>query len=343
MGYKRSNTDHTLFFRRNRGKIAVLIVYVDDIVVTGDDSEKIAHLKAQLAQAFEVKDLGHLRYFLGIEVARSSKGIFLSQRKYILDLLTETDMLGCRPIATPIEQNHRLVADTGVPADRERYQWLVGRLIYLSHTRPDIAFAVSVVSQFMHDPRSVHMDVVTWILRYLKSCPGRGLLYSCRGNLRVECYTDADWAGSLDDRRSTSGYCTFVGGDLVTWRSKKQNVVARSTTEAECRAMAHGVCEIMWLRILLLDLGLYQSLPLMLYCDNKAAINIANNPVQHDRTKYIEIDRHFIKKKLDARIICMPHVRSASQLADILTKGLSMHSFSFIRDKMGLYDIYNPS
>ena len=107
--------------------------------------------------------------------------------------------------------------------------------------------------------------------------------------------------------------------------------------------MAHGVCKILWLRILLLDLGLYQSSSLMLYCDNKAAINIANNPIQHDRTKHIEIDRYFIKEKLDARIICMPYVRSASQLADILTKGLSVPSFSFIHDKMGLYDIYNPS
>ena len=109
-------------------------------------------------------------------------------------------------------------------------------MIYLSHTRPDIAFAVSVVSQFMHDPHSVHMDAVIRILRYLKSRPDRGLLYSCHGNLRVECYTDADWVGSLDDRRSTSGYCTFVGGNLVTWRSKKQNVVTRSTAEAEFRA-----------------------------------------------------------------------------------------------------------
>ena len=142
----------------------------------------------------------------------------------------------------------------------------------------------------MHDPRSVHMDAVTLILRYLKSYPGRGLLYSNHGNLRVECYTNADWAGSLDDCCSTSDYCTFVGGNLVTWRSKKQNVVARSTAKAEFRAMAHGVCEILWLRILLLELDLYQSSPIMLYCDNKAAINIANNPVQHDRTKHIEID-----------------------------------------------------
>ena len=141
-------------------------------------------------------------------------------------------MSGCRPTPTPIEQNHRLHDGDGGPVDRERYQRLVGRLIYLSHTRPDIAFAVSVVSQFMHDPRTHHMDAVVRIIRYLKGCPGRGLLYTSNGHLQVECYTDADWAGSMDDRRSTSGYCTFVGGNLVTWRSKKQSVVARSTAEA---------------------------------------------------------------------------------------------------------------
>ena len=151
-------------------------------------------------------------------------------------------MLGCRPVATPIEQNHHLSKDVGTPVDKECYQRLVGRLIYISHTRPDIAFAVSVVSQFMHDPRSSHMNAVYRILRYLKSSPGKGLFYTKQGSIQVECYTDADWAGSLDDRRSTSGYCTFVGGNLIAWRSKKQSVVARSTAEAEFRAMAHGVC-----------------------------------------------------------------------------------------------------
>lgn len=134
----------------------------------------------------------------------------------------------------------------------------------------------------MHDPRSTHMEAVSRILRYLKGCLGKGLLYTRQGNVQVEGYTDADWAGSLDDRRSTSGYCTFVGGNLVSWRSKKQSVVARSIAEAEFRAMAHGVCELLWLQILLTELRLYRHTPLMLYCDNKAAIDIANNPVQHD-------------------------------------------------------------
>jgi hypothetical protein len=342
-GYSQSNADHTLFYKRSFKKIVILIVYVDDIVITGDDADEIAHLKGHLAQEFEVKDLGHLRYFLGIEVSRGRKGILLSQRKYVLDLLHESGMLGCRPAATPIDPNHRLISNMGKPVDRECYQRMVGKLIYLSHTRPDIAFAVSTVSQFMHDPRSSHMDAVTRILRYLKGCPGKGLLYTQHGNLQVECYTDADWAGSLDDRRSTSGYCTFVGGNLVSWRSKKQTVVARSTAEAEFRSMAHGVCEVLWMQILLIELGLFKGTPLMLYCDNKAAIDIANNPVQHDRTKHVEIDRHFIKEKLERGIICMPYVSSSNQVADILTKGLPEKYFSIFCSKMGLYDVFTPS
>jgi hypothetical protein len=196
-------------------------------------------------------------------------------------LLSETGMIGCRLASSPIETNHCLTKEGGDPIDREQYQRLVGRLIYLSHTRPDISFVVSVVSQFMHEPKSHHMDVVMRIIRYLKGCPGRGLLYTSHGNLQVECYTDADWAGSLDDRRSTSGYCTFVGGNLVTWRSKKQNVVAKSTAEAEFRAMAQGVCEVVWLKILLMELGLFTEKPMLLYYDNKAAVDIAHNPVQH--------------------------------------------------------------
>ena len=156
-GYLQSNANHTLFIKHQRGKLTLLIVYVDDIVMTGDDREEMARLKKLLAQEFEIKDLGKLQYFLGIEVARSSKGIFISQRKYILDLLKETGMTGCKPVESPIDNNHKMQAGVGKSIDKERYQRLVGRLIYLSHTRPDIAYAVNLVSQFMHDPRDSHM------------------------------------------------------------------------------------------------------------------------------------------------------------------------------------------
>jgi hypothetical protein len=185
------------------------------MIVTGNDQDEISSLQKYLASEFEMKQLGNLKYFLGIEVARSKHGIFLCQRKYTIDLLSETGLLGCKPVDTPIEQNHMLFqCSNSASIDKGRYQRLVGKLIYLSHTRPDITYAVNVVSQFMHDPRKAHMDAVERILRYLKSNPGKGILFSNHGNLKVEGYTDADWAGSKNDKRSTSGYFTFVGGIL---------------------------------------------------------------------------------------------------------------------------------
>ncbi|KAL4028578.1 hypothetical protein IC575_011777 [Cucumis melo] len=173
-------------------KIAILIVYVDDIVLTGDDQTEISQLKQRMGDEFEIKDLGNLKYFLGMEVARSKEGISVSQRKYTLDLLTETGMLGCRPADTPIEFNCKLGnSDDQVPVDKEQYQRLVGKLIYLSHTRPDISFAVSVVSQFMQAPYEKHMEAVNRILRYLKNTLGKGLMFRKTNRKTIEAYLDS--------------------------------------------------------------------------------------------------------------------------------------------------------
>ncbi|KAA0025328.1 cysteine-rich RLK RECEPTOR-like protein kinase [Cucumis melo var. makuwa] len=291
-------------FEAQFGKIAILIVHVDDIVLTGDDQTEISQLKKRMGDEFEIKDLGNLKYFLGMEVARSKEGISVSQRKYTLDLLTEIGMLGCRPADTPIEFNCKLGnSDDQVPVDKEQYQRLVGKLIYLSHTRPDISFAVSVVSQFMQAPYEKHMEAVNRILRYLKNTPG----------------------------------------NLVTWRNKKQSVVARSSAEAEYRAMSLGICEEIWLQKVLSDLHQECETPLKLFCDNKVAISIANNPVQHDRTKHVEIDRHFIKERLDSGSICIPYIPSSQQIADVLTKGLLRPHFDLCVTKLGLIDIYLPT
>jgi hypothetical protein len=343
-GYHQGNSDHTLFIKQKGGKVTLLVIYVDDMIVTGDDTDEIQKLQGYLASEFDMKNLGGLKYFLGVEVARSSSGIYLSQRKYVLDLLTETGMLGCKPASTPIVQNHHLgIYPDQAPTNRERYQRLVGKLIYLSLTRPDIAYAVSVVSQFMHSPSEDHMEAVMRILSYLKSAPGKGLLFKKHGHLRIEGYTDADWAGNITDRRSTSGYFTFVGGNLVTWRSKKQNVVSWSAAEAEYRGMAQGIYELLWLRLLLTEIGIKVGSPMQLYCDNQAAQEIANNPVQHDRTKHVEVDRHFIKEKLDEDLVAIPFVRSEEQLADILTHAVSGKVFWDSLDKLGIGDIYAPT
>lgn len=212
-------------------------------------------LKKKLALKFEMKDLGALRYFLGMEVTKSRQGISVSQRKYVLDLLEETRMLGCKPAKTPMDSNLKPGENSsGDLVDKRRYQHLVGRLIYLSHTRPEIAFTIRCVSQFMHSPSTEHMEAVYRILRYLKGTHGKGLFFKKTEERGIEAFTDADWAGSVDDRRSTSGYCSFVWGNLVTWRSKKQTVVARSSAEVELRSIAQGICESLWLKILLKEL-----------------------------------------------------------------------------------------
>ncbi|CAL8086738.1 unnamed protein product [Prunus armeniaca] len=262
----------------------------------GDDQAKMKNLHKYLAFEFEMKSLGDLKYFLGIEVARSKHGIFPSRKKYVLDLLVETRILDYKPIDTSSEQNHKLgLYPDQVPTDNERYQWLVGseqnhklrlysdqvstnkeryqwfvgKLIYLAHTRPDIAYSVSIVSQFMHSSSKYDMGAVMRILRYLKVTYSKRLMFSKYGHMDVEGYTNVDCAGSFIDRRSTFGYFTFVGGNLVTWRSKKQKVVSQSSAEVEYYGMAQGVCELLWLKRLFGDLEFEPQKPMDLYCDNK--------------------------------------------------------------------------
>ena len=225
--------------------------------------------------------------------------------------------------------------------NKEMYQRLEGRLIYLAHTQPNITYSVSVISQFMHDPRAVHQQVVYRVLRYLKAYQGKGILVKRNSKIKCSVYTNADYVGSPVDRRSTTGYCTFVGGNLVSW-SKKQSVVARSSAKEEFRAMAVGVCKL-WVKIILEDLKFSWSGHMRLHCDNKSAISIAHNLVQRDQTKRIEIHRHFIKEKLESGLICTPYVPTGHQLADVLTKGLSSDVFHDNISKLGMEDLYSTT
>ena len=195
---------------------------MDDIVITGSDSKGISSLKSFLQSQFHTKDLRMLRYFLGIEVMQSKHGIFLSQRKYVLDLLSETRKLGVKPCSSTMVSGVHLTKEGETFEDPKRYRRLVGKLNYLTVIRLDIAHSISVVSQYMSSPTIDNWDALEHILCYLKGAPGRGILYSNHGHNRLECFTDANWAGSKEDRRSTSRYCVFVGGNLVSWKSKKR-------------------------------------------------------------------------------------------------------------------------
>jgi Reverse transcriptase (RNA-dependent DNA polymerase)/gag-polypeptide of LTR copia-type/Integrase core domain/GAG-pre-integrase domain len=340
----KSSADSSLFIKHSHNTTTLVLVYVDDIIITGNNEIEIDNVKSYLKNKFDIKDLGYLKYFLGIEFAHSKKGLYLSQRKYVLDLLEETGKLGCKPASTPIEPHIKMNSEDGKPLeDVNQFQRLVGKLIYLTVTRPDITFAVSIISQFMHSPRTTHLDVVNRILRYLKGCPGQGILMKRNYDTNsIAGYSDADWAGTFD-RKSTTGYCTFVGGNLVTWRSKKQNVVARSSAEAEYRAMASTASELVWIKQLLHDMGFNYNKPMIMYCDNQAARHIASNPVFHERTKHIEVDCHFIREKVQAKEIETSYVNSNEQLADVFTKALDKGQFNRIIGKIGSINIYDPN
>ncbi|GAB2268978.1 Belongs to the helicase [Dionaea muscipula] len=336
--------DPSVFYRTSSDGCIFLVVYVDDIVITGSDNARITLLKTFLHSHFQTKDLGSLRYFLGIEVSRCKREIFLSQRKYALDLLRDTGMLDCMPRDTPMLPELRLLSAEGaVLDDSNRYRRLVGKLNYLAITRLDIAFSVSVLSQFMSDPRVPHWEAVVHILQYIKGYPSRGLLYSDHGHRRIERFSDADWAGSPSDRKSTIGYCVFVGGNLVSWKCKKQTVVARSSAESEYRALSHLTGEVTFLIQLLNELEHPAPKPAELWCDSMYAIHIASNPVFHETTKHIEVDCHFVREKLQSNDIVLHHVKTGEQLADVLTKSLFGNRVEYICNKLGMVNIYAPT
>ncbi|KAM1687291.1 hypothetical protein ACFX2K_035286 [Malus domestica] len=220
---------------------------------------------------------------------------------------------------------------------------MVGKLIYLTITRPDISYSVNLANQFMHSHTLVHWEIVKRILRYLKSSVGRGIIMKNNGLNHILAYIDADWAGNALDRKSSTSFCTFVRGNLVTWKSKKQTVIARSSAEAEYRAMAAIACELIWLKGLLSELGFTSMTHMSLYYDNQAAMHITSNLVFHERTKHIEVDCHYIRAQIQSKVIDTVFTRNHDQLADLFTKALDFTQFQRLLCKLGSINPLDPA
>ncbi|GJV27384.1 ribonuclease H-like domain-containing protein [Tanacetum coccineum] len=344
-GFVQSKNDHSLYIKKEGETCLYLLVYVDDLVLTGNFEVEMNKFKEFLSNKFKIKDLGELKYFLGIEVLRTKSGLCLNQRKYCLEMLHEYGLLACRPVMTPLPENCVL---SYKESDGDKYlrnitsyQKLIGKLIYLTITRPDISYAVQSLSQHMHAPLQSHFDIGLRVLRYLKLAPGSGVSFSknCDG-VKVFAFSDSDWAKCPMTRRSVSGYCVFVNGNLVSWKSKKQATLSKSSAEAEYRAMASATCEIMWILKLLQDLDLDGLAPVTLFCDNKSAIQIAANPVMHEKTKHFDIDVHLVREKVASGLIKTEKVDSKSQVADILTKALGTAQHTVLSKKIGLVNMF---
>ncbi|XP_019070686.1 uncharacterized mitochondrial protein AtMg00810-like [Solanum lycopersicum] len=329
----------------------IVLIYVDDLLLTGNDQAMIQQTKERLQQAFKIKDLGELRYFLGLEFARNNAGILIHQRKYALELISDMGLAGAKPVSTPMELNQKLTTvefDASISSrcpdetlkDPTGYQRLIGRLLYLTTTRPDISFVVQCLSQFMHSPKTSHMEAAMRLVRYVKSEPGLGILMASTGGNDLQVFCDADWGAYINSRRSITGYLVQYGGSPISWKSKKQVTVSRSSVEAEYRAMASTVAEIFWIVGLFDELGIKINLHVPLYSDSTSAIQIASNPVFHERTKHIDIDCHFVREKIQEGLVSTTHLTSSEQPADIFTKALGRDSHIHLVSKLGMKNIF---
>ncbi|KAG8489332.1 hypothetical protein CXB51_017400 [Gossypium anomalum] len=323
-GFVLSKSDASLFVRVSSALTLYVLVYVDDIVITGSSSDEI--------NCF-VQHMCKLHYFLGIEVSRSSSGsLHLSQSKYIRELLTRSSMDNAKGVHTPMVSSSVFSKSEGEPlADPTEYRSLAGALQYVVLTRPDIAYAVNRVCQFMHAPTSSHMVALKRILRYLYGTLSHGLVFRLSDRLSLVGYADANWGLDFDDRRSTTGYCVYFGHTPISWCSKKQTVVSRSTAEAEYRSLAAATSDVTWLVSLLAELKVnLVDLPTV-WCDNSSAVAVAANPVLHSKFKHVELDLFFVREKVASGDLVVGEVPACDQVADILTKPLSASLFSRFR------------
>jgi hypothetical protein len=294
LGFTKSKADSNLYFKIMKNELVILLLYVDDLFLTGEKN-LINECKTRLSSEFEMKDLGLMHYLLGLEVWQSPERIFLNQGKYTVEILKRFDMLECKPMNTPMEAKLKLLVDTSSKLiDPTLYRQIIGSLMYLTNTRLDICFVVNTLSQFLVEPGHVHLVDAKHVMRYLKGAIDYGLIYDGGHDFTLSGYTDADWAGSVSDRKSTSGCCFSLGSVMILWQSKKQSSMALSTVEAEYIVVCSASCEAIWLRKLLTDLFDLEMRETLIICDSQSCIKMTKNPVFHDRLKHIEIHYHYI-------------------------------------------------
>ncbi|XP_019084251.1 PREDICTED: uncharacterized protein LOC109125910 [Camelina sativa] len=306
LGFTKGHGDQTLFVKPvGRDDFVAVLVYVDDIVIASTTDIKATKLTAALKQLFKLRDLG------------------------------------CKPSSLPMIPNLKMYKEQGdLLEDRKQYRRIVGKLMYLTITRPDITFAVNKLCQYISAPHTPHLAAAYHVLGYIKGTVGQGLFYSANADLTLKGFADSNYGGCLDSRRSTTGFTMFVGDSLISWRSKKQHTVSRSSAEVEYRALALASCELVWLSVLLRDLRVNTAVVPISFSDSTAAVYIATNPVFYERTKHIEIDCHTGRDCLDVGLLKLLHVNTEDQVVDILTKPLFSPQFEHLKSKMSIQNIF---
>jgi len=336
--FKRSTSEATLYTRSDlEGNLIIVSIYVDDIVYTGSSERLLSEFKREMMQRYEMSDLGLLHHFLGMEILQTDQGVFIHQGKYAKSLLSKFGLDDCKPVSIPLATGEKLKkVDESELADEGLYRRIVGSLLYLTATRPDLMYAASLLSRFMTGPTKIHMGAAKRILRYIQGTLSYGIEYVRDQSVTLIGFCDADCAGSEDDNRSTSGYAFSFGIGVFSWSSMKQNTVILSTAEAEYVSASEATAQSIWLRFVLDDLGEMQAEATPLFCDNMSAISMARNPIFHQRTRHINRKYHFIREALQEGVINIQFCRSEEQLADIFTKALPKDRFKHQKLKLGV-------
>lgn len=349
LGFTRSKVDHCVYFKLIGDRVISLFLYVDDMLLVGNDKEIIQDLKTQLSSEFDMKDLGVANYILGMEIKRdrAKRKLWLNQRKYVEKLLQRFNMQDSKPVKVPIPVGVRLSVEQCPKTQEEEedmshvpYESAVGSLMYaMVCIRPDIAHAVGVLSRFMSKPGKDHWIVVKRVFKYLRGTSDYGLCYQGISGLDrmldLRGFVDADWAGDLDQRRSTSGYVFNLFGGAVSWMRKNKSIAVLSTTEAEYMVATHASKEAVWLQRLCSNMGLIQE-AIRIDCDSQSAIFLAKNPTYHSKTKHIDVQYHFVRDMIEDKKVLLVKVDTLKNIADTLTKSVSFEKFSWSRETMGI-------
>ncbi|GKC27088.1 putative ribonuclease H-like domain-containing protein [Tanacetum coccineum] len=329
-GYKRGTIDKTLFIKRDKKDIMLVQVYVDDIIFGSTKKSWCDEFEALMKSRFQMSSMGELTFFLGLQVKQNKAGIFISQDKYVAEILKKFDLVNVKTAITPMETKVALTKDEeAVDVDVHLYRSMIGSLMYLTASRPDIMYAVCVCSRFQVTPKTSHLNAVKRIFKYLKGKPHLGLWYPRESPFDLEAFSDSDYGGSNLDRKSTTGGCQFLGQRLISWQCKKQTIVATSTTEAEYVAAANCCGQVLWVQNQLLDYG-FNFMNTKIHIDNESTICIVKNPVYHSKTKHIEIRHHFIRDCYEKKLISVEKIHTDLNVADLLTKPFDGPRFNYL-------------
>ncbi|GJR06447.1 retrovirus-related pol polyprotein from transposon TNT 1-94 [Tanacetum coccineum] len=336
--YKMGMVDNTLFTKKKSSNLIIVQIYVDDIIFGSTCQDMCDEFAKIMHDEFEMSMMGELNFFLGLQIKQMEDGIFFNQSKYIKEMLKKFGLEDSKPMKTPMSSDTKLTKDKECESvDSTKYRGMIGSLLYLTTSRPDIMFSVCLCARFQEAPKTSHLEAVKRIFRYIKGTTHLGLWYLKGTGIETIVYADSDHAGDYVDRKSTSGICTFVGCCLTSWFSKKQTALAISTTKAEYVSARKACQKALWMKQALIDYDVrLDDVPIM--CDNKGTIDLSKNPVQHSRTKHIEIRHHFLRDNVQKGHVSIEKVPSVDNIADILTKPLKRESFNYLRLGLGMME-----